>query len=60
MDDLTIVTAAGKTHFVLCDSRNQKRIVRRQKVVTTTGSQVPHCQHKRQQFFLTLAGTPAR
>ena len=60
MDDLTIVTAAGKTHFVLCDARNRKRIVKRETVVTTTGSQMPMGQQKRQQFFLTLAATPAR
>ena len=55
MDHLTVVTAAGKSHFVSYDSQNRKQIVRREKHVTSTGSLLPHLHRKRQQLFLTLA-----
>jgi hypothetical protein len=60
MDYLMVVTAAGKSHLVLSDNRSRMQIVRRDKIVTTTGTQSPHPQHKRQHFFLSLAGPPAR
>lgn len=60
MDYLMVVTAAGKSLLVLSDSRDRKQIVRRDKVVTTTGTQPLHPQQKRQHFFLSLASPPAR
>jgi hypothetical protein len=59
MDYLTVVTAAGKAHFVWNDGRGQKQIVKSEKIVTSTGPQFPH-QHKRQQLFLSLAGPVAK
>jgi hypothetical protein len=56
MDYLTVVTAAGKSYFVSCDSRSRSQIVRREKIVTTTGHQTMHPQPKRQHLFLSLAG----
>ncbi|HEU5124101.1 MAG TPA: hypothetical protein VFW05_08570 [Verrucomicrobiae bacterium] len=55
MDYLMIVTAAGKVNFVSPDSRKTPQIVRREQIVTFTGSQSPECRQKRQQLFLTLA-----
>jgi hypothetical protein len=60
MDYLTVVTAAGKSFFILNDNRGRRQIVRREKIVTYTGSQSPVSQHKRQQFFLSLAGPPPK
>ena len=60
MDYLMVVTAAGKSQFVVVDSRSRKQIVRREKVATTTGTESPHPQPKRQHLFLTLAGAPVR
>jgi hypothetical protein len=60
MDHLTVVTAAGKSHFVVRDSRGRRQIVRSEKIVTATGPQFPHCHYRRQQLFLTLAGTVAK
>lgn len=57
MDYLTVVTAAGKSHFVSDDNRGRKRIVRSEKIVTSTGAQWPNARYKRQQLFLTLAST---
>ena len=56
MDYLMIVTAGGKSLYILGDSRNRQRIVRREKIVTATGAESVHPHHKRQQLFLTLAG----
>jgi hypothetical protein len=56
MDYLIVVTAAGKAHFVSNGSRGRKQIVRSEKLVTAT----PHCRHKRQQLFLTLASPIAK
>lgn len=56
MDHVTTMTVAGKSFFVSSDGQSRKRIVRREKVVTSTGSQTPPSQNKRQQFYLTLAG----
>jgi hypothetical protein len=55
MDYLTVVTAAGKSLFVESDYPNRRRIVRREKVATTTGTQAAHPKVRRQQFYLTLA-----
>ena len=60
MDYLMVVTAAGKSLFVSSDSRGRKQIVRREKIVTTTGTLTPHPHPKRQHLFLTLAGPPVR
>jgi hypothetical protein len=56
MDYLMVVTAAGKSLYILGDGRTRHQIVRREKIVTATGAQSLHPQHKRQQLFLTLAG----
>jgi hypothetical protein len=58
MDYLTVVTAAGKAYFVANDSRRGKQIVKSEKIVTSTGSQFQ--QNKRQQLFLSLAGSVAK
>jgi hypothetical protein len=55
MDYLMVVTVAGKAHFVSSDAGNKQQIVRRENVLTATGSQSPGCRQKRQQLFLTLA-----
>jgi hypothetical protein len=60
MDYLMVVTAAGKSLVISSDSRGRKQIVRRDKIVTTTGTQTPHPRFKRQHLFLTLAGPPVR
>lgn len=54
MDHLTVVTAAGKVCFVSSDS-SKVQVVRRELLVTSTGSQSPDSRKQRQQFFLTLA-----
>jgi len=56
MDHVTTMTVAGKSFYVLSDGQSRKRIVRREKILTTTGSQTPHAQNQRQQLYLTLAG----
>jgi hypothetical protein len=60
MDHLLIVTAAKKAHYVVRDSRGRMQIVRRERIVTSTGTQLPHPQQKRQQLYLSLAGPPVR
>jgi hypothetical protein len=60
MDYLMIVTAARKSLFIVSDSRNRLQIVRREKILTTTGTQSPHPQPKRQHLYLTLAGPPVK
>jgi hypothetical protein len=54
------MTVAGKSFHVLSDGRNRKHIVRREKIVTTTGAQTPHNQNRCQQLYLTLANPLAR
>jgi hypothetical protein len=60
MDYITTMTVAGKSFYVLSDSRNRKQIVRREKIVTTTGAQTPHYQNRCQQLYLTLANPLGR
>jgi hypothetical protein len=60
MDHLSIVTAAKKTYFVVRDSQGKMQIVRRERIVTSTGTQLPHPRMKRQQLYLSLAAPPAR
>jgi hypothetical protein len=55
MDYLTIVITAGKVNFVSPDIQKSPQIVRRERIVTFTGSQSPECRQKCQQLFLTLA-----
>ena len=50
------MTVAGKSFYVLSDARSRQQIVRREKIVTSTGSQTSTNQNKRQQLYLTLAG----
>ena len=54
MDYSMVVTAAGKSLFVEGDIR-RKRIVRSEKVTTTTGTQTPYPKARRQHFYLSLA-----
>ncbi|MFO1475262.1 MAG: hypothetical protein U1F98_01260 [Verrucomicrobiota bacterium] len=54
------VTAAGKCHFVVCGGQNGNRVVRRERITTSTGTQSLHPQQKRQHLFLTLAAPPAK
>jgi hypothetical protein len=56
MDYVTTMTVAGKSFCFLSDGQGRKKIVKREKIVTTTGSQTPQSQSKRQHFYLTLAG----
>lgn len=56
MDYVMTMTVAGKSFYVSSDGRNRKQIVRREKILTTTGSQAPQTQSKRQHLYLTLAG----
>ncbi len=60
MDYLISVTAAGKSFLVISDSHGRQQIVRREKIATTTGTQAPHPQQKRQHLFLTLAAPSAK
>ena len=56
MDYVTTMTVAGKSFYVLNDGQSRKKIVRREKIMTTTGSQTPPAQNQRQHLYLTLAG----
>ena len=56
MDHVTTMTVAGKSFYVSSDGRSRKKIVRREKIMTTTGSQTPQSHNKRQQLYLALAG----
>ena len=60
MDYLMVVTAAGKSHWILSDGRSGKLIVSRERIVTSTGTETPHPQPKRQHLFLSLAGPHAK
>jgi hypothetical protein len=60
MDYIMIVTVSGKSYVVLSDSRSRRQIVRRDKIVTTTGTQSSYPQPKRQHLFLSLAGPPPK
>ena len=60
MDYLMVVTAAGKSHVVLSDSRGRKLIVSRERIVSSTGTESPHPQPKRQHLFLSMASPPAK
>jgi hypothetical protein len=60
MDYLMVVTAAGKSYLVLSDSCGRIQIVRRERIATTTGTQSPHPQQKRQHLFLSMAGPHAK
>jgi hypothetical protein len=60
MDYLMVVTVAGKSFSVLSDSRGRRQIVRREKIVTSTGTESPYPHPKRQHLFLSLAGPPVR
>jgi len=55
MDYVMTMTVAGRSFYVLSDHSGRKQIVRREKIVTTTGAQMPQSQNRRQQLFLTLA-----
>ena len=56
MDYVMTMTVAGKSFYVSSDGQGRRQIVRREKILTTTGSQTPQTQSKRQQLYLTLAG----
>lgn len=56
MDHVTTMTVAGKSFYVSSDGRGRRQIVRREKILTTTGTQTPNPQSKRQHLYLTLAG----
>jgi hypothetical protein len=56
MDHLTVVTSVGKSVYLAPDNRSRLKIVKRERIVTTTGVQLSRGQHKRQQLYLTLAG----
>lgn len=52
------MTVAGKSFYVLSDEQGRSRkIVRREKIVTTTGTSSAHPQNKRQHLYLTLASS---
>ena len=55
MDYVMTMTVAGKSFYVSCDGSKRKQIVRREKIVTTTGAQMPQSYNRRQQLYLTLA-----
>ena len=56
MDYVMTMTVAGKSFYVTSDGQSRKKIVRREKIMTSTGSQTPQSQNKRQHLYLTLAG----
>ncbi len=56
MDYVMTMTVAGKSFYVLSDGQGRRRIVRWEKILTTTGTTTPHPQSKRQHLYLTLAG----
>lgn len=56
MDYVMTMTVAGKSFYVSSDGQGRRQIVRKEKILTTTGSQVPQTQSKRQHLYLTLAG----
>ena len=60
MDYVMTMTVAGKSFYVLSDNCNRQRIVRREKIVTTTGAQMLQPQSKCRQLYLTLAAPHAR
>jgi hypothetical protein len=60
MDYFMVVTAAGKSLVVSSDRRGRMQIVKRDRIVTTTATYIPHPQPKRQHLYLTLAGPPVR
>lgn len=60
MDYVTVVIAAGKLNFVSADSRSRKQIVRREILVTTTGSQTSDGRQNHPQLFFTLACLPSK
>jgi len=60
MDHLMVVTAAGKSRFVTTDTQYRMQIVRRERIATSTGTQMPNPKHKRQQLYLTLASPPGK
>ncbi len=55
MDYVMTMTVAGKSFYVSSDGQGRRRIVRREKILTTTGTTTPHPQSKRQHLYLTLA-----
>jgi hypothetical protein len=60
MDYVMTMTVAGKSFYVSSDSGKRKQIVRREKIMTTTGMQTPQYQNRRQQLYLTLAAPLAK
>lgn len=54
MDYLMIVTASGKAYFVSHGTREKQRIVRREAIVTSTGSHSVEGKQSRSQLFFTL------
>jgi hypothetical protein len=60
MDYVMTMTVAGKSFYVSNDGSKRKQIVRREKIVTTTGAQMPKSQNRRQQLYLTLAAPLAK
>ena len=56
MDHVMTMTVAGKSFYVSSGGQSRKKIVRREKVLTTTGSQTAQTQNQRQHLYLTLAG----
>lgn len=55
MDHVMTMTVAGRSFYVLSDGCSRKQIVRREKIVTTTGAQMAQSQNRCQQLYLTLA-----
>jgi uncharacterized membrane protein len=54
MDYLTVVTVVGKT-FLLSTDKGKLKLVRQERMATTTGTTLPPNEHKNKQLYLTLA-----
>jgi len=58
MDYLTVVTVARISIYVARDRRNGKTVVRREPLVTRTGTQPPLQPGRPQPLFLTFSSPP--
>ncbi|MFO1487413.1 MAG: hypothetical protein U1F65_02950 [Verrucomicrobiota bacterium] len=56
MDHVTTMTVAGKSFRIVKEGLSRQKIVRRENIVTHTGSQAPQPQSRRQHLYLALAG----
>lgn len=50
------MTVAGKSFRIVKEGLSRQKIVRRENIVTHTGSQAPQPQSRRQHLYLALAG----